>query len=245
MGSGTPLLTLRASNISIFREAGDTMQKMGVVFDMDGVLVDSYHAHFVSWSRLYGELGVDYSEAKFAADFGRTSRDILRRQFGGDFPLEEIRKLDDRKEALFREELAETFPAMDGAVELIDGLAADGFLMAVGSSGPPENIALCLEKLGRRAKIGAVVTGADVSRGKPDPQVFQLAASRLELPAESCAVVEDAVHGVEAANRAGMLSIGLTGTVEREKLAMANLVVGSLRELSAGRIRELILSRRT
>src|SRR5215475_3477740 len=146
------------------------MQKLGVIFDMDGVLVDSYHAHFVSWSRLYGELGVDYSEAKFAADFGRTSRDILRRQFGEDFPLEEIRKLDDRKEALFR-------------VELIDGLAADGFLMAVGSSGPPENVALCLEKLGPRAKIGAVVTGADVSRGKPDPQVFQLAASRLELPA--------------------------------------------------------------
>jgi len=218
---------------------------LGVIFDMDGVLVDSYHAHFVSWLRLYSELGVDYSEATFAADFGRTSRDILRRQFGEDFPLEEIRKLDDRKEALFREELSETFPVMDGAVELIDGLAGDGFLMAVGSSGPPENIALCLEKLDRRAKFGAVVTGADVSRGKPDPQVFQLAASRLELPVESCAVVEDAVHGVDAANRAGMLSIGLTGTVERDRLAMANLVVNSLRELSASRIRELIVSRRT
>lgn len=219
------------------------MSTLGVIFDMDGVLVDSYHAHFASWSRLYKELGVDYSEAKFAADFGRTSRDILQRQFGDDFPLEEIRKLDDRKEALFREELTEAFPVMDGAIELIDGLAADGFLMAVGSSGPPENIALCLEKLGRRDKIGAVVTGADVSRGKPDPQVFQLAASCLELPAGSCAVVEDAVHGVEAANRAGMSSIGLTGTVERAKLAIANLVVDSLRELSAARIRDLVVSR--
>src|SRR5262249_33789714 len=100
------------------------MQQLGVIFDMDGVLVDSYHAHFVSWSGLYGELGVDSSEAEFAADFGRTSRDILRRQFGEGFPLEEIRELDDRKEALFREELSENFPAMDGAVELIDGLAA-------------------------------------------------------------------------------------------------------------------------
>jgi beta-phosphoglucomutase len=220
------------------------MQKLAVIFDMDGVLVDSYHAHFVSWSRLYGELGADYSEDEFAADFGRTSRDILRRRFGEDFPLEEIRKLDDRKEALFREELTEAFPVMDGAIELIDGLAAGGFRMAIGSSGPPENIALCLEKLDRCDKIEAVVTGADVSRGKPDPQVFQLAASRLALPAESCAVVEDAVHGVEAANRAGMLSIGLTGTVARQQLAEANLVIESLHELSAARIRDLIGCRR-
>jgi beta-phosphoglucomutase-like phosphatase (HAD superfamily) len=132
---------------------------------------------------------------------------------------------------------------MDGAIELIDGLATGGFLMAVGSSGPPQNIVLCLEKLDRRDKIGAVVTGADVTRGKPDPQVFQLAAGRLGLPAEWCAVVEDAVHGVEAANRAGMLSIGLTGTVERDRLASAALVIESLRELSASRIRDFIGSR--
>jgi beta-phosphoglucomutase len=219
------------------------MAKLGVIFDMDGVLIDSYEAHFASWTRLYGELGAPYSEADFAADFGRTSRDILRRRFGEAFPLEEIRKLDERKEALFREELQVSFPTMDGAVELIDSLAADGFLAAIGSSGPPENIALCLEKLGRRERFAAVVTGADVTRGKPDPQVFELAATRLGLPASSCAVVEDAVHGVEAANRAEMCSIGLTGTVERDKLASANYIVDSLRQLSPSRIRDLIVRR--
>jgi beta-phosphoglucomutase len=220
------------------------MPKLGVIFDMDGVLVDSYHAHFVSWTRLYDELGIYYSEADFAADFGRTSRDILRRRFGEDFSLDDIRKLDERKEALFREELQDNFPTMHGAVELIDALAADGFLMAVGSSGPPENIALCLEKLDRGEKFAAIVTGADVSRGKPDPQVFELAASRLGMPAGSCAVIEDAVHGIEGANRAGMLSIGMTGTVQRERLASAALVVDSLGELSPSRIRDLILRRR-
>ena len=89
------------------------------------------------------------------------------------FRSEEIRKLDERKEALFREVLREHFPTMDGAVELIDALAADGFLMAVGSSGPPENIALCLEKLGRRREVRCGRDGADVTRGKPDPQVFR------------------------------------------------------------------------
>lgn len=213
---------------------------MAVIFDMDGVLVDSYHAHFVSWMRLYGELGMPYSEDEFAADFGRTSRDILRRTFGDRISDERIRQFDDRKEALFRDALRDDFPAMDGARELIDALSADRFLLAIGSSGPPENVALCLEELDLATKFDAVITGADVTRGKPDPQVFQLAAGRLEAAPSSCAVIEDAVHGVEAACRAGMVAIGFTGTAERAELRGATLVVDSLRELSPMRIRDLI-----
>jgi beta-phosphoglucomutase len=207
---------------------------------MDGVLVDSYRAHFASWTKLYSEIGEPYSEAEFAMDFGRTSRDILRRKFGEEFSDARIRELDGRKESLFRDELRTDFPIMRGARELIDSLAADGFLLAVGSSGPPENIALCLEHLDRGEKIRSVVTGADVTRGKPDPQVFELAASRLGVPPKGCAVVEDAVHGVEAAKRAGMKSVGLTGTVTREQLAMADVVVEQLTEITPGQLRKLI-----
>jgi beta-phosphoglucomutase len=218
------------------------MSQLAVIFDMDGVLVDSYHAHFLSWSRLHHELGRPYSEAAFAADFGRTSRDIIRRSFGDAVSDEQARDYDIRKEAYFREVLRDDFRAMDGAVELIDVLAADGFQLAVGSSGPPENIALCLEKLGRREKFAAVVTGLDVTRGKPDPQVFETAAARLGVPSAKCAVVEDAVHGIEAANRAGMASVGLTGTVDRTRLSQAKLVVESLRELSPKNVRAVILN---
>jgi beta-phosphoglucomutase len=216
------------------------MPSVAVIFDVDGVLVDSYQAHFASWRQLYSELGRDYTEDAFAADFGRTSRDILRRTLGPGTADEQIQSLDERKEALFRENLRADFPAMDGAVELIESLAANGFAMAVGSSGPPENIALTLEKLGCTEHVGAIVTGADVKRGKPDPQVFQLAAERLGLPAASCVVIEDAVHGIEAANRAGMTSIAITGTVNREKLAEADLIIESLRELNPNLIRTLI-----
>jgi len=219
------------------------MPHRAVIFDVDGVLVDSYRAHFASWRQLYGELGLEYTEQAFAADFGRTSRDILRRTLNGALTDQRIGQLDERKEALFREILRRDFPAMDGAAELIDALAAAGYLLAVGSSAPLANITLSLEKLNRADKFSAIVTGADVTRGKPDPQVFQLAAKRLGLPAARCAVIEDAVHGIEAARRAGMASIALTGTAHRDELGGADLIVDSLRELSPAAIGELTENR--
>jgi len=215
------------------------MQQLGVIFDMDGVLVDSYQAHFASWRQLYSELDQPYTEADFAADFGRTSRDILRRRYP-DMSDERVREIDDRKESLFREILKGSFPAVDGAVELIEALTAEGFLVAVGSSAPPENVSFSLEKLGCSSKVNAIVTGADVKRGKPDPQVFQLAAERLGLAPTQCLVIEDAVHGIEAAKRAGIANIGLVGTATRAQLAAANLVVDSLRELTPTVIRDVV-----
>jgi beta-phosphoglucomutase len=216
------------------------MPTPAVIFDVDGVLVDSYQAHFASWRRLYGELGRDYSEAAFAADFGRRSGDILRRTLGDQLTDGQVHELDQRKEALYRDLLRKNFVPMDGAVELIDALAADGFWLAVGSSAPLENVELSLEKLGQAAKFSATVAGADVTRGKPDPQVFQLAAERLGASPKSCAVIEDAVHGIEAAQSAGMIGIALVGTATREQLGEADIVVDSLHELSPGKIRELI-----
>jgi beta-phosphoglucomutase len=219
------------------------MRQLAVIFDMDGVLVDSYHAHFESWQKFYGELCVEYDEEKFAADFGRTSRDILRRTLGDDLSDEQVVAWDTRKEALYRDILREHFPAKDGAIELIQALDDGGFKLAVGSSGPPENVSLAIDQLAADAHFDATVTGADVTRGKPDPQVFLIAAEKLGVAPANCAVVEDAVHGITAAKRAGMIAIGLTGTLQRAELVEADAVVDSLRELSAERIRSLLESR--
>ena len=213
-----------------------------VIFDIDGVLVDSYRAHFESWRRLAAERGLEVTEAMFAACFGRTSRDIIRGWWGDAVGDAEARALDERKEALYRDIVRADFPAMDGAVELIESLHAGGFKLAVGSSGPPANVDLVLAKLNRDGRFSAKVTGEDVTRGKPDPQVFLVAAKRLGVPPGSCAVVEDAKAGVAAANAAGMASIGLTGTTDRAGLAHAKLVVASLRELTAERIKRLLAS---
>jgi beta-phosphoglucomutase len=214
-----------------------------VIFDVDGVLTDSYMPHYQSWQRMFGEIGVEFTDEQFRATFGRTNRDIFAELYRGEMNEERARQLGDRKEELYRAIIRESFTPLPGAVELIDALHAGGFKLAVGSSGPPENIALTLEKLGRTASFTACATGADVQRGKPDPQVFLIAAERLGVPPDRCAVIEDAPQGVEAANRAGMTSIAVLGTTTREKLAHAKLVVESLTELTPQRIATLIDTR--
>lgn len=215
---------------------------LAVIFDMDGVLIDSYHAHFQSWRVVAAEHGRTITEEDFARQFGRTSREIIGAYWGeGAFSDEQIAEMDDRKEAAFRQLVQANFPAMPGAKQLVQSLHRAGFRLAVGSSGPPANIELVLDRLGCRRLFSAVVTGADVTRGKPDPQVFLLAAERLGVHPERCAVVEDAPAGVTAANRAGMASIGFASTGRLpEQLSHARLVVTSLAELGPQRVAEVI-----
>ncbi|MEW6272954.1 MAG: HAD family phosphatase [Thermodesulfobacteriota bacterium] len=204
-----------------------------VIFDVDGVLVDSYAAHYASWRDALRENGLELSEDDFARTFGRTSREVIRELFRGEVDDAQVREIDARKEALYRDVVARDFPAMDGAVELVDALHAAGFLLAVGSSAPPPNVELTLERLGRRAAFAVAVTGRDVTRGKPDPQVFEIAAERLGIEPARCAVIEDAALGIAAASAAGMTPVALVGTAREEQLreAGAALVVRSLREL--------------
>lgn len=213
-----------------------------VIFDVDGVLVDSYAAHFESWRAVLEENGMRLTEDAFAHTFGRTSREIIAGFWGDATDEARCRAIDDRKEALYRDIVRARLPAMDGAVELIDALLGADFALAVGSSAPPANVQLSLDCLGRRDAFTAVVTGRDVTRGKPDPQVFLLAAERLGVAPPDCAVIEDAPAGIRAAEAAGAASIALLGTasVEQLRAAGARLTVGSLRELSPRLIAELI-----
>lgn len=220
------------------------MERRAVIFDVDGVLVDSYRAHFEAWQALGRELGRDLTEERFAASFGRRNPELMDDLWGGAVPADQVDHWSDWKERTYREILLKDFPAMDGAAELVDALKAAGFAVAIGSSGPPENVACAAEGLGRAAAFDATVNGFEVVRGKPDPEVFLKAAAKLGIAPARCAVVEDALAGIEAADRAGMAPIGLTGTTTRERLAVrAALVVDSLRELAPEGIAALIDAR--
>ena len=221
-------------------QRSDTLGALAVIFDMDGVLVDSYRAHFDSWLAMARECGFEFTKQQFATTFGRTSQAIIEHFWGEGLSDERIAEMDTHKEELYRRIIAADFPEMDGARDLIRSLHQAGFKMAIGSSGPPENVAVTLAGLGVGDSIAATVSAVDVTVGKPHPEVFLKAAGKLATAPECCAVIEDAPVGVQAARGAGMAAIAITGTAPREKLADADLVVDSLRELSPEIIAGLI-----
>lgn len=217
--------------------------QLAVIFDVDGVLVDSYQAHYDAWLATCGELGIPLSEEDFVRTFGRTNADIFELLCPGRFTADDANAIGIRKEQAYRELFAAAPKLIPGGVALIESLLAEKFRVAFGSSGPPENVLFHVDLLGVAGRLDAVITGADVTRGKPDPQVFLMAADRMGVPPAQCAVIEDAAAGVEAANRAGMTSIALVGTTTREKLSHARLVVDSLAELTPDRIAAVIRDR--
>jgi len=215
-------------------------ERYGAIFDMDGVLIDSYEPHKRSWQLMAAEYGLEMTDEQFAATFGKPSREIIRQVWPDRVPEEQIPAMDARKEEIFRQLIAEKIPEMPGAVDLIRSLKREGFKVGIGSSGPPENVRLVIEKLNLDGLLDGVVTGMDVTRGKPDPQVFLLTAERMEIEPARCVVIEDAEHGITAAKRAGMKAVGLVGTTSAERLAHADLVIDSLKQITPETLKSLI-----
>jgi beta-phosphoglucomutase family hydrolase len=198
-----------------------------VLWDLDGVLVDSAPFHFQAWRELFASLGREFSEADFRRTFGLRNDAILH-DILGDLPPAEAKRLGARKEALFRRAALGNIAALPGALALLHLLRERGFKLALVSSTPCGNIDLILGSLGVEAAFDVIVAEEDVARGKPDPEGFLLAARRLRVPPEECVVIEDAPAGVEAAKRAGMRCVGVSRDRPRDGLAQADLVVEDL-----------------
>lgn len=208
-------------------------ERLGAIFDFDGVIIDSSPFHRESWKVLGREMGFTMSDEMFRETFGMTNPEIFVRLFGRRLPGEEAHALGERKEALYRELAAGRLHSLPGAVALLESLRAAGFRVALGSSAPKSNLDALLSGLGIERYLDATVNGNEVSHGKPHPEVFLTAAERIAAAPECCVVVEDALVGIEAAKAAGMRCIAITTTHPREKLARADRVVDSLAELSA------------
>ncbi|HID87862.1 MAG TPA: HAD family phosphatase [Anaerolineae bacterium] len=211
-----------------------------VIFDMDGVMVDTAEQHYAAWQRVFAEVGREFSEAEFRATFGMRNPEILRRFLGDDLSEERIEELGRRKEVYYRDLVREQVRPAPGLLSLLRELRAHGFKIAVGTSAPRENIELVLEALEISEEMDAVVGGADVVQGKPAPDTFLLAARRCGVPPERCLVIEDAPAGLAAARAAGMRSIGITGTKPRQALSEADLVVDSLTEVGVEVVERLL-----
>jgi beta-phosphoglucomutase len=217
--------------------------RKGVIFDLDGVLVDTGWAHRQSWYDLAEKEGFSMTDEFFYSTFGMQNYMIIPMLLGRDASSDEVNRLSDWKEQRYREIIAEKLAPAKGAKSLLRDLKNEGFRLAVGSSAPRANLELVLDCTNLRDYFDAYVTGEDVTRGKPAPDTFLKAAERLSLDAGHCIVVEDAVQGVEAGRAAGMAVVAVTTTRSRADLAGADIIVDSLSQLRARQFIDLLRKR--
>ena len=218
----------------------------GVIFDMDGVLIDNVDYHVRAWKALVKEMGKVADEASIRSVFGRRNKDILRALLGGSPDLEELQRGTERKEELYRgfikPHVKET--VVPGLRSLLSALQKKQVSRAVGTSGPPENVKLILGELGLEECFDAIATGPEVEEGKPAPDIFLLAAQRLGVQPHKCLVFEDSPAGIEAAQRAGCHCVALSTTHAREELErwVPVSIVADFREWQNGGLAELGLA---
>jgi beta-phosphoglucomutase family hydrolase len=214
---------------------------LGAIFDWDGVILDSSSHHEESWVRLAKETGFTLPEGHFKKGFGMKNEFIIPNLLNWSNRPDEIQQLSLRKEALYREILLEWgIHPLPGVTEWLAELRQHGIRCAIGSSTHRLNIDTSLIVLGFEDCFAAIVTAEDVSRGKPDPEVFLTAAERIGIDPSHCVVFEDALVGIEAAHRGGMKVVAVATTNPVEALKAADLAVHRLDELSVDQLAALV-----
>ena len=220
---------------------GNMMTERGVLWDMDGVLVDTGEFHFETWLQVLSEYRVHFSREIFKDIFGMNNFDILSHLLGEPPTPEQVDEIAGRKEEAFRQAIRGRMMPMPGVVQWLKRLSAWGVRQAIASSAPSVNIDILVDELGVRNRFDAIVSGNDLP-GKPDPAVFLEAARRIGILPEKCVVIEDSVAGVEAAKRGGMKCIAVTTTSPAIGLSSADLVVDRLDSLYPEEFKRLLSS---
>jgi beta-phosphoglucomutase family hydrolase len=203
-----------------------------VLWDMDGVIADTADYHYRAWRDVFGERGVEFSKADFMRHFGQRHDTIIKFALGDKLSPEEANAISRKKQAIYRQRVAENIIPLPGAIELIKSLKEHGVKSAIASSAVPENIDLIIRGLGIENDFQAIAWGTEVVEGKPSPEIFLLAAKKLGVQAGNCVVIEDAIAGVTAAKRAGMKCIAVTNSHPRKSLKNADLIVDTLEKVN-------------
>ncbi|MFC1485045.1 HAD family hydrolase [bacterium] len=208
------------------------------IFDLDGVLVNTVPIHFKSWARMFSEYGIDFSFEDYKQKVDGIPRIDGTRAILENFSDDEINKAATKKQSYFLECLEKgEIPIFESTVKLINELRKEGLKVAIISSS--KNCQTILEKTNLLSLFDAKVTGNDITKGKPDPQVFLRASNLLQISPVNCIVFEDAVLGVEAAKRAGMLCVGINRHDDAQSLKKADLIVNDLVEVNYLKLKEL------
>lgn len=222
------------------RTVGDIFMLRAVIFDLDGVIVDSHPAHQRAWKMFFRSLGREVSDRELAFVLEGQKREDILRHFLGELTDEQVRYYGARKEALFCYSAAE-LKTIPGLPEFLDALEEAALPLALASSASRGRASYMLEQLDLKHRFQVIVAGDDVRKGKPEPAIFRLAAERLGVAAANILVCEDAVCGVEAAKKAGMkcLAIAANGRGPLLEKAGADRVIPDFTRASMDDLRSL------
>ena len=195
--------------------------EIGLIFDMDGVIIDSNPFHKIAWRNFLLNKGVPYSDEIFDNVIsGRNGPTNIRILMGQDLPEKIVCEYVAEIDGGFREILRNTeeIGPIPGLYEFLDAIQNSGFKTAMATSAPKGNIELVLEKLRLRNCFDVIVDGDDVTRGKPDPEVYLTTVEKLGVTKEQCIVFEDSRMGIRSALSAGLPVVGVSSSHNKEEL---------------------------
>lgn len=216
------------------------MEIKGFIFDMDGTMVDNMMVHHRAWQRKLAELGLEMSLEEVRQNIHGINEEILERIFGNRFTIEERRRISKEKEAAYREIFLPELKLLDGLTEFLKSASEKGIAMSIGTAAPAENVDFVLDNLNLRHYFKSVVHAGQVSKGKPDPEVWEKAATGMGVDLEQCIVFEDSPTGAEAARRAGCPVFIITTTHPREEFELFPNVIDFLDDFTNIRVEQIL-----
>jgi len=212
-----------------------------IIFDMDGVIVDSEFYQFQAFKFALARVGFNLTEEYFISNMvGRKSHDSVSEILNKENIKESLDELIERKRKKYRELISSNLKAMPGAKKLINQLKNNGFILALASSSATIHIDIVLNGLGIKNQFDVIVSGEQVKIGKPNPDIFLITAKKLNTLPDNCLVIEDTSTGVEAAKAAGMKCIAVPNHfTKKQDFSKADLLVESLEKVNSVTIRKL------
>ena len=221
----------------------DSRLPAAVIFDMDGVLVDSNPFHIQKWKEFLHERGIPYNAEDLPTQILGVRNDTAFRHFlGPQLRKDEVKELSEDLEARFRAAFRSHARPLPGLMALMDECHAEAIPMGVASSAMAKNVDFVVDTLKLRPYFTSIVTGDDVSRPKPDPEIYLKTAEKLRLAPAKCVAFEDSFVGIESAKGSGMKCVAIASAFPAEELrrqTQADLVENSFEELSLARLRKL------
>ncbi len=191
-----------------------------IIFDLDGTLVDSLPYHHESWRIFFKNNNIeenDFSEIIKEYKGGGTL-ELMTSVFGDIYTRDELKKMSGDKEVIFRDIYKSKIYPIEGLNTFLDNLKENNILLSIGSNAIRKNVLMTIEELGITNYFSSIICGDEVSRGKPDPEMYIKTLSNLKVNKNECIIFEDSIEGIEAARNADIKVIGVTSSQSSEKL---------------------------